>query len=191
MFSIGLNLADVKRKKDSFRFFGAKKFVEFAKDSPSSRTLLIIPYVLERFFQARRIRNYSPETNAAVSFDRISISNSTLTDNTVYCFAPGSANRLWIGTENGLNYYSYQNKQLKAFTVIADGKKVKYVHSINELNDTTLWVSTVGEGIVKVILDKAIPPVIQNNSGSRFNGRRATGFIQNNFYDTFTYSGYP
>ena len=102
-----------------------------------------------------RIRNYSPETNAAVSFDRISISNSTLTDNTVYCFAPGSANRLWIGTEHGLNYYSYQNKQLKAFTVIADGKKVKYVHSINELNDTTLWVSTVGEGIVKVILDKA------------------------------------
>lgn len=102
-----------------------------------------------------RIRNYSPETNAAVSFDRISISNSTLTDNTVYCFAPGSANRLWIGTENGLNYYSYQNKQLKAFTVIADEKKVKYVHSINELNDTTLWVSTVGEGIVKVILDKA------------------------------------
>ena len=39
--------------------------------------------------------------------------------------------------------------------MIADGKKVKYVHSINELNDTTLWVSTVGEGIVKVILDKA------------------------------------
>ena len=102
-----------------------------------------------------RIRNYSPETNTAASFDRISISNSTLTDNTVYCFTPGSANRLWIGTENGLNYYSYQNKQLKAFTVIADGKKVKYVHSINELNDTTLWVSTVGEGIVKVILDKA------------------------------------
>lgn len=102
-----------------------------------------------------RIRNYSPETNTAASFDRISIGNSTLTDNTVYCFAPGSANRLWIGTENGLNYYSYQNKQLKAFTVIADGKKVKYVHSINELNDTTLWVSTVGEGIVKVILDKA------------------------------------
>jgi len=35
-----------------------------------------------------RIRNYSPETNAAASFDRISISNSALTDNTVYCFAP-------------------------------------------------------------------------------------------------------
>ena len=132
-----------------------------------------------------RIRNYSPETNAAASFDRISISNSTLTDNTVYCFAPGSANRLWIGTENGLNYYSYQNKQLKAFTVIADGKKVKYVHSINELNDTTLWVSTVGEGIVKVILDKAgSSPAVK--SATRIvldNGRMASNYFFTSFQE--------
>lgn len=132
-----------------------------------------------------RIRNYSPETNTAVSFDRISISNSTLTDNNVYCFAPGSANRLWIGTENGLNYYSYQNKQLKAFTVIADGKKVKYVHSINELNDTTLWVSTVGEGIVKVILDKAgSSPAVK--SATRIvldNGRMASNYFFTSFQE--------
>ena len=132
-----------------------------------------------------RIRNYSPETNAAVSFDRISISNSTLTDNTVYCFAPGSANRLWIGTENGLNYYSYQNKQLKAFTVIADGKKVKYVHSINELNDTTLWVSTVGEGIVKVILDKAgsAPSVKSATRIVLEDGRMASNYFFTSFQE--------
>lgn len=132
-----------------------------------------------------RIRNYSPETNTAVSFDRISISNSTLTDNTVYCFAPGSANRLWIGTENGLNYYSYQNKQLKAFTVIADGKKVKYVHSINELNDTTLWVSTVGEGIVKVILDKAgsSPSVKSATRIVLDNGRMASNYFFTSFQE--------
>lgn len=132
-----------------------------------------------------RIRNYSPETNAAVSFDRISISNSTLTDNTVYCFAPGSANRLWIGTENGLNYYSYQNKQLKAFTVIADGKKVKYVHSINELNDTTLWVSTVGEGIVKVILDKAgsSPSVKSATRIVLVDGRMASNYFFTSFQE--------
>ena len=132
-----------------------------------------------------RIRNYSPETNAAVSFDRISISNSTLTDNTVYCFAPGSANRLWIGTENGLNYYSYQNKQLKAFTVIADGKKVKYVHSINELNDTTLWVSTVGEGIVKVILDKAgsAPSVKSATRIVLDDGRMASNYFCTSFQE--------
>lgn len=132
-----------------------------------------------------RIRNYSPETNAAVSFDRISISNSTLTDNTVYCFAPGSANRLWIGTENGLNYYSYQNKQLKAFTVIADGKKVKYVHSINELNDTTLWVSTVGEGIVKVILDKtgSSPSVKSATRIVLDDGRMASNYFFTSFQE--------
>lgn len=132
-----------------------------------------------------RIRNYSPETNAAVSFDRISISNSTLTDNTVYCFAPGSANRLWIGTENGLNYYSYQNKHLKAFTVIADGKKVKYVHSINELNDTTLWVSTVGEGIVKVILDKAgsAPSVKSATRIVLDDGRMASNYFFTSFQE--------
>ena len=132
-----------------------------------------------------RIRNYSPETNAAVSFDRISISNSTLTDNTVYCFAPGSSNRLWIGTENGLNYYSYQNKQLKAFTVIADGKKVKYVHSINELNDTTLWVSTVGEGIVKVILDKtgSSPSVKSATRIVLDDGRMASNYFFTSFQE--------
>ena len=132
-----------------------------------------------------RIRNYSPETNAAASFDRISISNSTLTDNTVYCFAPGSANRLWIGTENGLNYYSYQNKQLKAFTVIADGKKVKYVHSINELNDTTLWVSTVGEGIVKVILDKtgSSPSVKSATRIVLDDGRMASNYFFTSFQE--------
>ena len=132
-----------------------------------------------------RIRNYSPETNAAVSFDRISISNSTLTDNTVYCFAPGSANRLWIGTENGLNYYSYQNKQLKAFTVIADGKKVKYVHSINELNDATLWVSTVGEGIVKVILDKtgSSPSVKSATRIVLDDGRMASNYFFTSFQE--------
>lgn len=102
-----------------------------------------------------RIKNYLPDNSSiSTSFDRISTNNSTLTDNAVYCFAPGRTGRLWIGTENGINYYSYSGKQIKELPIAADGKKVKYVHSINELNDTTLWVSTVGEGIVKVILDK-------------------------------------
>lgn len=132
-----------------------------------------------------RIKNYSPEINTPTSFDRISISNSTLTDNTVYCFAPGSTNKLWIGTENGLNYYSYQDKQLKAFTVIADGKKVKYVHSINELNDTTLWISTVGEGIVKIILDKtsSSPTIKSANRTVLDNGRMASNYFFTSFVE--------
>ena len=36
---------------------------------------------------------------------------------------------------------------------MADGKMVKYVHSVRETNDSTLWVVSAGEGIVKIILD--------------------------------------
>lgn len=37
------------------------------------------------------------------------------------------------------------------------------MHSINELNDTTLWLATVGEGIVKVILKEgAISPIVKS-----------------------------
>ncbi|WP_291527873.1 hybrid sensor histidine kinase/response regulator transcription factor [Bacteroides sp. UBA939] len=130
-----------------------------------------------------RIRNYSPENSAPESFDRISVSNSTLTDNSVYCFAPGSTDKLWIGTENGINYYSYKNKQVKEFPVIANGEKLKYVHSINELNDSTLWVATVGEGIVKIILDgNSTSPTLK--SATRIvldDGRMASNYFFTSF----------
>lgn len=130
-----------------------------------------------------RLKQYSPETGKSTAFEHISISNSTLTDNAVYCFAPGSMSKLWIGTEDGINYYSYKSKQLEQFTIIADGKKVRYVHSIQELNDTTLWISTVGEGIVKVILNKNSPsPTVK--SAKRIvldNGR----FASNSFFTSF------
>lgn len=130
-----------------------------------------------------RIRGYAPGNSTPASFDRISTSNSTLTDNAVYCFAPGSMDRLWIGTENGINYYSYKNKQIREFPVIADGEKVKYVHSINELNDSTLWVATVGEGIVKVILDgNSASPTIK--SATRIvldDGRMASNYFFTSF----------
>lgn len=133
-----------------------------------------------------RIRDYSPGNNSApTSFDPITTYNSTLTDNAVYCFAPGRNERLWIGTENGINYYQYRNKQMKEFAVVADGKKVKYVHSINELNDSTLWISTVGEGIVKVILDKsAVNPTVK--SATRIvldEGRMASNYFFTSFQE--------
>lgn len=133
-----------------------------------------------------RIKDYSPETGTSTSFDRISVNNSALTDNTVYCFAPGSMNKLWIGTENGINYYSYKNKLLNTLDVVADGKRVKYVHSINELNDTTVWVSTVGEGIVKVILQKGgTAPVVK--SATRIvldDGRMASNYFFTSYQES-------
>ena len=130
-----------------------------------------------------RLKEYSTENGTSTSFEHISINNSTLTDNAVYCFAPGSMNKLWIGTENGFNYYLYKSKQLKTFTVTADGKKVKYVHSIHELNDTTLWVSTVGEGIVKIILNKnGITPTVKSATRIILDGGR---LASNYFFTSF------
>lgn len=132
-----------------------------------------------------RIKNYSPEVSTLTSFDRFTVSNSSLINNAVYCFAPGGMDKLWIGTENGINYYSYKEKKLKEFPIIANGKKVKYVHSINELNDTTLWIATVGEGIVKVILkEDNVSPVIKSaNRIVQDNGRMATNYFFTSFQE--------
>lgn len=101
-----------------------------------------------------RLPDFQPElTTTTPDVQRLLTTNSPLIDNSVYCFAPSRWKRLWIGTEQGINYYSYKDKRMYEFPIIADGIGVKYVHSIREFNDSTLWVSTVGEGIVKVILD--------------------------------------
>lgn len=100
-----------------------------------------------------RMLKYDPEQEVPLATQRLLTTNSTLTDNSVYCFTPSRWKRLWIGTENGINYYSYPEKKMKQFPIVADGKTVKYVHSISEANDSTLWIATVGEGIVKVSLN--------------------------------------
>lgn len=107
--------------------------------------------------------------------------SSTLTDNSVYCFAPGSQKRLWIGTENGINYYSHATRQLKELVIQANGSKVKYVHSIDQTNDSTLWISTVGEGIVKVILkDQGTEPAVKHATRTLVNN----GHMASNYFFT-------
>lgn len=97
--------------------------------------------------------DFHPDMETLPRAERILASNSPLMDNSVYSFAPSRRKFLWIGTESGLNYYSYSQKRIQEFPVMADGKMVKYVHSVRETNDSTLWVVSAGEGIVKIILD--------------------------------------
>lgn len=78
----------------------------------------------------------------------LTISNSQLTDNSVYCMAKSKKNLLWIGTEAGLNYYSYVNKKLEKIEVRDKDVLISYIHDIYE-QDSCLWLATVGMGIVK------------------------------------------
>ncbi len=79
-------------------------------------------------------------------------SNSLLLNNNVYAFANSRRNILWIGGDGpGLNYYSYKEKRIKMIPSLSPDQ-INYVHSICEINDTVLWLATVGSGILKVTL---------------------------------------
>lgn len=126
-----------------------------------------------------KMLNYYPDNEKIPAVEKILTNNSVLTDNSVYCFVPSRWKRLWIGTESGLNYYSYQERKIKEFSVVADEKIVKYVHSICEPNDSTLWIATVGEGIVQVSLDTSgnLPKV---KSAKRFvldGGKKSSNYF--------------
>lgn len=99
-----------------------------------------------------KVPNYNILTNAGSSSEHILSSNSALKNNSVYAFAESKKNILWIGSENGINYYSYKDRQIKDISLVINNKPVKYVHSICEFNDSTLWIATVGGGIAKVRL---------------------------------------
>lgn len=97
--------------------------------------------------------------------------NTSLVDNSVYAFAKSNKNILWIGCETGLNYYSYRDRSIKTIQLTANGEPVKYVHSICELNDTTLWLATVGTGIVKATISgSSDTPVLKNAERIRIRG---------------------
>lgn len=126
-----------------------------------------------------KMMDFHPNSETLPQAERILMNNSALMDNSVYSFAPSCHNLLWIGTENGLNYYSYSQKRIAQFPVMADGKVVKYVHSIRESNDSTLWVVSAGDGIVKIILDttSALPVVKSARRFALDGGRRNSNYF--------------
>lgn len=78
--------------------------------------------------------------------------NSPLLDNSVYSLASSAKNILWIGSEEGINYYSYSEKKIKTISIQDKNNRIQYVHDILELNDSTLWVATVGTGVLKIAI---------------------------------------
>ncbi len=66
----------------------------------------------------------------------------------------------WHGRP-GLTYYSYKEKRIKTIPQREDTTPLRYVHSICEVDDSTLWLATTGNGLQKVTLhiDKAVPTI--------------------------------
>lgn len=97
-----------------------------------------------------KIHDYNETTNKGSSTEHLSTANSQLKDNSVYVVAPSQRDILWIGTEKGINHYSYNSGEVKNTLLNLNNKEpIKNVHSICETNDSTLWIATVGEGIIK------------------------------------------
>ena len=100
-----------------------------------------------------RINNYNelnyPEISQIIH-NRFT-ANDGLSNNMVFSFLRSKyRNILWIGTEGpGLSYYSYRDNKVKTLTGAASGQIGK-VHSICEINESTLWLATAGNGILEV-----------------------------------------
>lgn len=75
-------------------------------------------------------------------------SNSQLRDNSVYAFARSKKDIIWIGTEEGLNYYSKKEKAIKRISLSDNGLPIRYIHDVYE-QDSVLWIASVGMGFTK------------------------------------------
>ena len=73
-------------------------------------------------------------------------SNSDLQHNSVFALGESKRPIMWIGTEEGLNYYNY--KEGKIYKANTD-PQIRFIHGVLETNDSTLWMCTLGQGVAK------------------------------------------
>ncbi|MDR2680061.1 MAG: response regulator, partial [Tannerella sp.] len=112
-----------------------------------------------------RIKDFAVDDNMRLkNIELITTSNSLLNNNSIYAFAGSRRNIIWIGNDGpGLNYYSFREKRIKKLRSDDAREQIFFVHNICEINDSTLWLASVGSGIYKVTLTGADDePVIKS-----------------------------
>ena len=93
----------------------------------------------------------------------LTTSNSGLGSNAVYCIRESNHNLLWIGDEEGLNFYSYRERRIKKLPLWIDNEEFKYIHDIYETEDSELWLASVGMGVVRARIGGTPDhPVLEN-----------------------------
>lgn len=108
-----------------------------------------------------QIKDYDKFSNSKIPAKNIKriITNAMLYENPVYCFVRSNSdkNDLWIGTNGGISHYSYKDKKIFQLEDSPElGTLLSNVHTLCEVNDSTLWVSSLG--LYKVIIDKSKKP---------------------------------
>ena len=84
-----------------------------------------------------------------------------------------------------LCYYSYKENRIKTIPQQEDTPLSAYIHSICEVNDSTLWLATTGNGLLKVTLrmDKVTPTISKIQTFPLKNGENTCKEIQSMIYD--------
>ncbi len=96
-----------------------------------------------------RFSNHDTPAAPASRCSLFTQNNSSLLDNSVYCFAPSNRNLFWIGSDgNGINYWSYSAGEIRKLQT-PDLPMLRYIHAMAETGDE-LWVATVGYGIFRI-----------------------------------------
>lgn len=85
---------------------------------------------------------------------------TSLKSNYVRCLFEDSKDRFWVGCINGLQQFDRKTNKFKEVKLFSSDKRI-YTHitSITESNDGSIWLSTSGEGVLK----------ISNENGKIFN----------------------
>ncbi|MEG2061832.1 MAG: helix-turn-helix domain-containing protein, partial [Alistipes sp.] len=118
-----------------------------------------------------RCKTFSRQNTTSFTMD-----NSPIRKNSIYTFAPSRRNRLWLGGDGGVGYFSYADRKIH---LLQGADNLLNIHDILETNDSTLWVATVGHGVFKVQLsDRRSQPVATRVELVELDGMsRATNFF--------------
>ncbi|MCD8164767.1 MAG: hypothetical protein LUE93_00670 [Bacteroides sp.] len=126
-----------------------------------------------------KLSHYDPFASSLPATSWYHTTNSVLKDNSVYTFLPSERNLLWIGSEEGLNYYSYRQEKIRTLMEPPGESPVRYVHALCEQGDSILWIATVGEGILKARLggSRDEPEITEIKRFIVEEGRRGTNYF--------------
>lgn len=131
------------------------------------------------------LRIFDFRTNKNIEDHRleyISSSNSNLWDNVILSFDESRKGNIWIGSEQGINYFNLKENRFNQIQLSYNGQRIKYISDIYE-QDSVLWISTLGMGVIKSKIewlnDKPVLTAVK-----RFVVKENDGF-SNNFKDIY------